>query len=184
MDNQSPPVVRSDKKLGVALVLSWYLGNFGIDRFYLGYTGLGLVKLFTLGGFGVWSLIDFIFLLTGDLNDSDGRRLSCSSSQANQPPSTDKTMVIALVLSVFLGFLGADRFYLGYTGLGMVKLLWSNLSIVGLVGGLIVGSDAGLVLVWVSTIAVLGFSIFNLVDVIRIANCRLVTNQGEHLQHP
>ena len=110
-DQSSPPTItdRSDKSLGVALILSWYLGHFGVDRFYLGYTGLGLLKLFTLGGYGIWSVIDFTFLLTGDLKDSDNRPLSCSNPQPNQPLS-NKTLAVALTLSIFLGVFGADRF--------------------------------------------------------------------------
>lgn len=42
----------------VALILSIFLGELGIDRFYLGYIGTGILKLITCGGFGIWWLID------------------------------------------------------------------------------------------------------------------------------
>jgi TM2 domain-containing membrane protein YozV len=57
------------------VLLSFFLGGFGIDRFYLGYTGLGVAKLLTLGGCGVWALIDFILILTGSVKDAEGRDL-------------------------------------------------------------------------------------------------------------
>ena len=47
-----------------ALLLSIIVGSLGIDRFYLGYIGTGILKLITFGGFGVWWLIDVILIAT------------------------------------------------------------------------------------------------------------------------
>jgi TM2 domain-containing membrane protein YozV len=58
-----------------ALLLSIFLGSLGVDRFYLGYTGLGILKLVTLGGCGIWSLIDVIMIATNKLKDSNGTPL-------------------------------------------------------------------------------------------------------------
>jgi heme/copper-type cytochrome/quinol oxidase subunit 4 len=70
------PTVFSDKQWMTALLLSFFLGGLGIDRFYLGQTGLGIGKLLTLGGCGVWSLIDFIMIATRSVTDADGRPLA------------------------------------------------------------------------------------------------------------
>ena len=56
----------------VAVLLAFFLGGLGIHRFYLGYTWQGVVQLLTLGGCGVWALIDFIRILIGDLGPKDG----------------------------------------------------------------------------------------------------------------
>jgi len=59
----------------VALLLSIFLGSFGVDRFYLGYVGLGVLKLLTCGGAGIWWLIDLILIATNKMTDKDGRPL-------------------------------------------------------------------------------------------------------------
>ena len=56
----------------VALILSIFLGELGIDRFYLGYISTGILKLITCGGFGIWWLIDLIMIATGKLKPKDG----------------------------------------------------------------------------------------------------------------
>lgn len=59
----------------VALLLSIFTGYFGVDRFYLGYIGLGVLKLLTVGGCGVWALIDIILIATSSLKDAQGNPL-------------------------------------------------------------------------------------------------------------
>ncbi|MGB3547144.1 MAG: TM2 domain-containing protein [Saprospiraceae bacterium] len=56
----------------VALLLVVLVGGLGVHRFYLGYTTIGIIQLFTLGGCGIWSLIDLIRIVTGDLLPEDG----------------------------------------------------------------------------------------------------------------
>ena len=69
----SPLAARATGKSQLtAVLLSFFLGALGIDRFYLGYTGLGILKLLTLGVFGILALIDFIRILTGDLKPKHG----------------------------------------------------------------------------------------------------------------
>ena len=66
------PGVFSDKEYLVALLFSIFLGYFGVDRFYLGNVGIGIGKLLTLGGCGIWYLIDIILIATRSSNDSAG----------------------------------------------------------------------------------------------------------------
>lgn len=65
----------SDKQWMTALLLSLFLGYLGVDRFYLGYTTLGVIKLLTLGGCGIWSLIDLIMIIMNNIPDAQGRPL-------------------------------------------------------------------------------------------------------------
>ena len=72
---QDMPGLFSTREYMTALLLSIFLGHFGVDRFYLGHTGLGVVKLLTFGGCGIWWIIDLVLIATRKLNDADGRPL-------------------------------------------------------------------------------------------------------------
>lgn len=69
----------SDKSKTTAGLLQILLGSFGVGRFYLGYTGLGIAQIavvwLTCGIGGIWTLIDGIMMLTGKVPDSQGRPL-------------------------------------------------------------------------------------------------------------
>ncbi len=66
------PASSSGKSQTVALVICILIGGLGIHRFYLGYVGIGIIQLLTLGGCGIWALIDLIRIITGDLKPKDG----------------------------------------------------------------------------------------------------------------
>ena len=54
------------------LLLSIFLGTLGVDRFYVGKIGTGILKLITAGGCGVWWLIDLIMIICEKFTDSNG----------------------------------------------------------------------------------------------------------------
>jgi TM2 domain-containing membrane protein YozV len=116
----TPPMLAySDKEQSTAFLLSIFLGWAGADRFYLGQTGLGIAKLLTCGGFGIWALIDVILIGCGLLKDQNGLYLRRNGPIGNPT----RSQAVAFLLSYFAGSLGADRFYLGQVGLGIAKLL-------------------------------------------------------------
>jgi len=57
----------------ILFFFSFMWGTFGVDRFYMGYIGTGLLKLLTLGGFGFWAMTDMIVIMTGTFRDKEGR---------------------------------------------------------------------------------------------------------------
>lgn len=77
-----------DKTL--ALILSVLLGGLGVDRFYLGYTGIGVLKLLTGGCLGVLWIIDIINIATGNLRPADGSDYD-SKTMFSTAPTTNPT---------------------------------------------------------------------------------------------
>ncbi|MEL0213060.1 MAG: TM2 domain-containing protein [Euryarchaeota archaeon] len=63
----------SDVDWTTLLILSVLLGGLGVDRFFSGHIGLGVLKLITLGGCGIWAIIDIIMIATGQFRDGEGR---------------------------------------------------------------------------------------------------------------
>lgn len=67
------PREKSDKDYLVTLLLSLFLGTLGMHRFYVGKIATGLLMMFTLGGIGIWALIDFIIVAVGGFTDKEGK---------------------------------------------------------------------------------------------------------------
>lgn len=68
----------SDKKMVPAALLCFFLGGLGVHRMYVGKIGTGILMLFTLGGLGIWLIIDFVMILTGSFKDKEGKDLDRS----------------------------------------------------------------------------------------------------------
>ncbi len=73
------------KSKTIALILSILCGGLGIDRFYLGYIGMGVLKLLTAGVFGILYIIDIVRIATGSLQPADGRGYENDLNVSNAP---------------------------------------------------------------------------------------------------
>lgn len=62
----------SEKGFVPTILLCFFLGTLGIHRFYVGKIGTGILMLLTLGGLGIWTLVDFIIIVVGNFRDKQG----------------------------------------------------------------------------------------------------------------
>ena len=131
--SQMPDVTHGawvSEKHTTASVLSLLLGWLGIDRFYMGRIGLGILKLITLGGAGVWWVVDMILVGSGKARDSSGAPLISFGSQdmpvgggSARYGMVSQKHFVAVILEVLVGWLGVDRMYMGRVRLGILKLV-------------------------------------------------------------
>ena len=66
----------TEKRLLPAFLLLFFLGPFGAHRFYVGKIGTGILMLCTLGGLGIWWLVDLIMMLTGNFREKNGEKVT------------------------------------------------------------------------------------------------------------
>ncbi|MBC7459648.1 TM2 domain-containing protein, partial [Candidatus Saccharibacteria bacterium] len=86
-----------------AFFFSFFLGTFGVDRFYLGYIGSGILKLITFGGFGVWTILDLFIINAGAMKDKQGQELLQFTEYQQFARRTVRWTSIILGLIVLIG---------------------------------------------------------------------------------
>ena len=68
-------MAKSNHSKGTLAIICFFLGVLGIHRFMVGKVGTGILMIITVGGCGIWALIDFIVILTGGFTDKDGNKV-------------------------------------------------------------------------------------------------------------
>ena len=101
-----------EKNWFVTIILSLFLGPLGVDRFYLGCIATGVLKLLTFGGFGIWSLIDFIRLIFGDKLCGGFNWTTKHGVYFGGNGSCETNDILFIVISLILGF--AMMYFIGY----------------------------------------------------------------------
>ena len=66
----------SERRILPLFLLCFFLGVFGAHRFYAGKIGTGILQLLTVGGLGIWWLVDMILILTASFRDGDGQKIT------------------------------------------------------------------------------------------------------------
>lgn len=68
--------IESEKRIAPTLALCVLFGIFGVHRFYVGKVTTGMLQLLTLGGLGIWALVDMVLLIIGAFRDGEGDQLT------------------------------------------------------------------------------------------------------------
>ena len=66
----------SDKRILPVFLLCFLFGVFGAHRFFVGKIGTGILQLVTIGGLGIWAMIDLIIIIVGAFIDKDGKKIT------------------------------------------------------------------------------------------------------------
>ena len=69
----------SEKKILPAFLLRFFLGVLGANRFHVGKIGTGIVQLLTLGGLGIWTLVNFVMIVVGNFTDKGQNKITRST---------------------------------------------------------------------------------------------------------
>ena len=90
--------------------LSFFWGIFGIDRMYMGYWGLGFLKLISAGGFGIWVVVDLFLVISGYMRDKQGREML----QVAEYKKFAKNTILILAIILGIGLLVGGLAFVAY----------------------------------------------------------------------
>ena len=70
----------NDKNFVLVATLCFLLGVFGVHRFYCGKIISGVLMVLTIGGLGIWALVDFVIVCFGEFTDAQRRKIKYAGS--------------------------------------------------------------------------------------------------------
>lgn len=131
---------KSEKNLGTCLLLFLFLGWVGAHRFYVGKIGTAILYIITIGGCCIWALIDLISIVSGNFKDKEGKLIVRQIDGSKQ--KSEKSWGTCFLLFLFLGYLGAHRFYAGKIGTAILYIItfggvgiWALVDLISIVFG-------------------------------------------------
>ena len=129
-------------RLAVTL-FAWFLGIFGIHRFYLGKVGTAIAMIFTIGGLGIWALVDFIMAVSGSMRDNEGKFIKSwnpsGSEERTELPMTAGILsivaggigLISGLVAAAIGATTATTVLFGFGLIGIPSVVFGAIAIVG-----------------------------------------------------
>lgn len=96
----------------IVFFFSFMWGVFGVDRFYLGKIWTGILKLLTVGGFGIWVVVDLAQIMSGAMRDKQGNAMLEFAKYKKF--ATRTLLIFAVIMGVITILTGAALFYAIY----------------------------------------------------------------------
>lgn len=90
----------SKKSWLLVLILCFFLGVFGIHNFYTKKIKIGIIQFITLGGLGIWALIDLIFIIQQKFKDKDGNIIREKESENKVLKFVIGFMIVSIIISI------------------------------------------------------------------------------------